>query len=295
MHIPVLLNEILSHLRLNNGDVYIDGTLGAGGHASAVCRKFPGVSIVGFDADLAATERAKDSIVFAGCIPEIIHSNFRHMDTEYAKLGLAAPQAILLDLGVSSFQLDDDRRGFSFKSDDPLVMTLKDSPEPDDTTARDIVNSWDEENIAAILTGFGEERYAKRIARKIVEVRAETAIETTGQLVEIIKSAVPALYRHGRLNPATRTFQALRIAVNDELGALTEGIEKGFNSLGSGGKLFVISFHSLEDRIVKHFFKKQVELGNGELITKKPIVPGEEEIQNNPRARSAKLRIISKL
>jgi 16S rRNA (cytosine1402-N4)-methyltransferase len=295
MHIPVLLNEILSHLRLTDGDVYIDGTLGAGGHASAICKKFPGISIVGFDADFAATERAKDAITFAGCVPEIVHSNFRHMDTEYVKLGLLAPRAILLDLGVSSFQLDDDRRGFSFKNDDPLVMTLKDSPGPDDTTARDIVNSWEEENISAILFGFGEERYSKRIARRIVEARAVTPIETTGQLVEIIKSAVPAPYRHGRLHPATRTFQALRIAVNDELGALTDGIEKAFVLLKPEGQLLVISFHSLEDRIVKHFFKKQVELGNGELITKKPIIPREEEIQNNPRARSAKLRIITKL
>lgn len=181
---------------------------------------------------------------------------------------------------------------------EPLLMTMKDSgdnlPLPEDVTAIDVVNTWEEKNLADIIYGYGEERFSRRIAKGIVEARKKAKIENTSDLVKIIENSVPAAYRRGRLHPATKTFQALRIAVNDELGALKEGLEKGFEVLKTGGRISVISFHSLEDRIVKKFYKEKEREGKARLINKKPILASKEEIKNNPRSRSAKLRILEK-
>jgi 16S rRNA (cytosine1402-N4)-methyltransferase len=187
-------------------------------------------------------------------------------------------------------QLEKSGRGFSFQKDEPLLMTLKSEPGPNDLTAREILNKWSEKEIADVLYKYGEERYSRRIARAIFERRKKKAVETTLELIDIVRASVPRSYRHGRINCATRTFQALRIAVNDELNALEEGLEKAWNALNDKSRMIVISFHSLEDRIVKNFFKKT----GGKILTKKPIVPSEEEIKNNPRSRSAKMRAIEK-
>jgi 16S rRNA (cytosine1402-N4)-methyltransferase len=206
-------------------------------------------------------------------------------------LGEVRPDAILLDLGFSSDQLESSGRGLSFQKDEPLDMRLSGRG----ITAAEILNSWDEHAIELILRGFGGEKYSRRIAGAIVRRRELTPFETTTELVETIISSVPASYRHGRINPATRTFQALRIAVNEELTALEEGLAKGFEHLAIGGRFAVISFHSLEDRIVKNFFRDKAKLGNAKLINKKPITPSKDEIEGNPRARSAKLRVIEKI
>ena len=186
--------------------------------------------------------------------------------------------------------------------DEPLLMTMKENPLGEDVTAYDVVNSWSEENLADIIYGYGEERFSRRIARAIVDARQKAEIKTTFELVKIIESSVPAAYRRGhakgrasRLHFATRTFQALRIAVNDELGALQTGLEKGFEILKNGGRMSVISFHSLEDRIVKRFYQGKVKEGKAKLINKKPILAGDEELKTNPRARSAKLRVLEKI
>jgi 16S rRNA (cytosine1402-N4)-methyltransferase len=206
--------------------------------------------------------------------------------------------AILLDLGISSDELENSGRGFTFQKDEPLLMTMGD-PAKYPFTAATIVNSWKEEDIANVIFGYGEERYARRIARAIVTYREKKIIETSGELAEIVKSAVPRFGRsfNGRpakIHPATKTFQALRIAVNDELGALKEGLTKGYERLAPGGKMVVISFHSLEDRIVKNFFKALADDSNAKIITKRPIIASPQEIAENPRSRSAKLRILQK-
>ena len=233
------------------------------------------------------------------------------MDMLLAQLGLAHADKIVLDLGLSSDQFETSGRGFTFQKNEPLLMTFRagllgelvgELVEEGDSllTAHYIVNNWDEENIADIIYGYGEERYARRIARGIIEARAEAPIETTFDLVDIIKKSTPSLYHHGKTHPATRTFQALRITVNDEIGALNDGLEKGFNLLSPLGRMAVISFHSIEDRIVKHFYKSKAEKTEqypeprATVITKKPLIPSAQEISENPRSRSAKLRIIQK-
>ena len=217
------------------------------------------------------------------------------MDEVLDELGIGKVNRIMLDLGLSSDQFETSGRGFTFKNDEPLLMTFSKNPDVDDLTAGYIVNNWSEASIADIIFGYGEERYARKIAKGIVSYRQKKKIETTGELVEIINQSVPGMYKRGRIHPATRTFQALRIAVNDELNTLKEGLAKGFDRLEKGGRMAVISFHSLEDRIVKHFNIEKKELGLANIITKKPIEASEEEIQNNPRSRSAKLRIIEKI
>ena len=201
----------------------------------------------------------------------------------------------MLDLGLSSDQFETSGRGFTFKNDEPLLMTFKKNPDQGDLTAYQIVNTWEEENIADVIYGYGEEKYSRRIAKAIVNYREKKAIEKTSELVEIISNSVPVFYKRGRIHPATRTFQALRIAVNDELNTLKRGLERGFARLASGGRIAVISFHSLEDRIVKNFNKEKEELEQARIITKKPIVPSEDEVRENPRSRSAKLRILEKI
>ena len=219
-----------------------------------------------------------------------MQGNFRNLKQVAHEAGIESAEGIVFDLGWHAEQLASGR-GLSFNADEPLLMTLS---LPAGITAKDIIANWEEDDIATLLSEYGEERFAGRIARVIVEARRRHSIETSKQLADIVSSAVPAFYRRGRLHPATRTFQALRIAVNDELNALKDGIKDALSLLSSGGRVAVISFHSLEDRIVKQAFRKAEDDKRGLRITKKPIVPNAEERTKNPRARSAKLRIFQK-
>jgi len=295
-HIPVLRDESIDGLSIRSGDIIIDGTLGGGGHTFEIIRRFgSGVKVIGLDFDSDAIDRAK------ALIGELPHDvvfrtiGFQDMDKVLDELNIPHVDRILLDLGLSSFQLEIAGRGFSFKKDEPLLMTMKKNPTEEDLTARDIVNTWEEKTLADIIYGFGEEKYSRKIAKAIVEARDEKSIETTFDLVEIIDKAVGRAYRGMKIHPATRTFQALRIATNSELTNLEKVIEKGFNRLSIGGRISIITFHSLEDRIVKHAFSKLKKEGYANVITKKPIIPTSDEIITNPRARSAKLRIIEKI
>lgn len=295
-HVPVLLQEVVKGLSLRENAVFFDGTLGGGGHSLAVAEMLHGkVTIIGTDLDADAIARAEDALGKTGAETKLYLDNFRNADTVLEEAGVETIDGALLDLGVSSFQLDEVPRGFSFKRDEPLMMTMKRDLVDEDMTAADIVNLWSEETLADIIYAYGEERYSRRIARAIVTARSTERIETTGQLVDIITNAVPAAYRKGRIHPATRTFQAIRIAVNEELESLKEGLEKLFSKLTPGGRLAVITFHSLEDRIVKHWMKEKVSTDLGNAITKKPIIPDTLELKANPRARSSKLRIIEKI
>ena len=303
-HESVLLKEIIDGLSFQDGDIYLDATLGMGGHMEGVWQKMKSqVTLAGIDADEMSVILSRERLDLAGAKPKLGVLNFRNIDKAPEMLGIKNPTKILFDLGWNASQFfgsntdtsATEGRGFSFQKDEPLLMTFKQNVEESDTTAYDVVNNWDEENLADVIYGYGEERYSRRIAKAIVASRSESPIKSSGQLAEIIKNAVPIFYRFGRIHPATKTFQAIRIAVNDELQALEEGLSKGFNILDKEGRMAVISFHSLEDRIVKRFFKLQVTLEKGILINKKPITPDDEEITKNPRSRSAKLRIIQKI
>lgn len=297
-HIPVLLKETMDLLSLEAGDVYLDATLGEGGHAEEVARRMDGhVVICGIDVDPMAVEIAKlrftsqDSSLQAE--PKFGVLNFRHIQAAPALLGIKNPSKILFDLGWNKRQFEEGERGFSFQKDEPLIMTLGPTSEKG-FTAETIVNSWDQENIKIIIESYGEEKFADRIAERIVEEREKSPIKTSLQLSEIVKRAVPVWYRFRKIHPATKTFQALRIAVNDELQALEEGLKGAYEILEDKGRLAVISFHSLEDRIVKKFFKDLSLRGGVEILTKRPLIASEEEITLNPRSRSAKLRGIKK-
>lgn len=295
-HIPVLLKEAVLGLNLKPGNTYLDGTLGSGGHARFVCEHFgPSIRVIGIDRDLDAINRAEGTFKDLPNEHHFVLDEFRNLDNVLSNLHIEKVDGILFDLGISSPHVDTSGRGFSFMRDEPLLMTMQKNPGEDVMTAYDIINTWDEENLETILRYYGEEKYSRRIARNIVSKRELKPIKTTFELVAIIKEAVPALYRFGKIHPATRTFQAIRIAVNDELENIKEGLQKGFDSLVPGGTLAVISFHSLEDRIVKHFFQKKVKEEAAFLIQRKPIIPTQEEIESNPRSRSSKLRIIRKL
>src|SRR3989344_119142 len=272
-HKPVLLKESIEALNLENGKIFIDATYGGGGHSSEVKRQNAKVKIISIDQD---PEAHAD-----------ITGNFRDIDT---LVGDINPDAILLDLGFSSDQLEGGVPGLSFQRDEPLDMRLS----RQGSTAADILNSWDEHAIELILRGFGEERFSKKISSEIVASRKTRPFETTADLVEAITRVKPKHFRD-KIHPATKTFQALRIAVNSELDALESGLQKGFEILVSGGRFAVISFHSLEDRIVKNFFRDKAKEGKSKLLTKKPIIPTDEEVKDNPRSRSAKLRVIEKI
>ena len=316
VHTTVLLHESIDGLAIAPGDVYLDGTLGAGGHAELAAKvaalQHGSITVVGLDQDEGALARTKirlSPLVNAGIAKLfLIRENYRNLDRALDSIsaGIQANK-IMLDLGLSSDQFETSGRGFSFKNNEPLLMTFKENPAAEDLTARQIVNTWDEEHIADIIYGYGEERYSRKIARGIVAARAVRPIETTFDLVEIIKNSTPERYHHGKIHPATRTFQALRITVNDEINALKEGLEKGWGRLASGGRMAVISFHSIEDRIVKHFYKSrewsekendsrsEQRRRSANIITKKPIIASDQELSENSRSRSAKLRIIEKI
>lgn len=294
-HISVLYEESLAALLLAPGKVIVDGTFGAGGHSKGIAEQIGKKgTLISFDQDGEVfTKPIVDEIrSFTNFIPVV--ANFRTMAHELASQKIDHIDGVLLDLGLSSTQLEISGRGFSFQRDEPLAMTFSDKPEEQLVTAETIVNNWSRETITEILRGFGEEQFAWRIAGAIVEAREAGAITTTNQLVAVIKSAVPGWYQHGRTHFATKTFQALRMAVNDETGSAEEGMRSAYELLAPGGRLAVISFHSVEDRLVKQTMKDLQANHSGTLITKKPIIAGDAELSENPRSRSAKLRIIEK-
>lgn len=271
-HKSVLLKESIEGLALEDGKVFVDGTYGAGGHTSEVKTRFPRVKTVSIDQDPDTG-------------PDIV-GNFRNLDE---LLGDVHPNAILLDIGISSDQLESSGRGFSFQKDEPLDMRMSQSG----VSAADVLNTFSESALELILRGFGEEKFSRKIAEEIVRRRGIKPFATTTDLVEAVSAVKPKSWKD-KIHPATKTFQALRIAVNEELASLEEGLAKAFAILSPGGRLAVISFHSLEDRITKNFFRNLAREGKGELINKKPIEASEEEVSANPRSRSAKLRIIQK-
>ena len=294
-HISVLLHESIEALDIRPSDVVVDATLGGAGHSTLIAAKLDASGmLVGFDLDHDAIERARMSLSGSACRTELVEANFRTMGSALAAREIGSIDKALFDLGWSSFQLAVGR-GFSFQKDEPLLMTYASNPDESTLTAATIVNEWEEESIADVIYGWGEERYSRRIAKAIVERRRETAFTTSKELADFIKASVPTAYRYGRIHPATKTFQALRIAVNDELGSLTEGMQAAWKVLSVGGRIAIISFHSIEDRMVKQQFVAWEKEGAGKRITKKPIIAGAQELSQNPRARSAKLRVIERI
>ncbi|MES2470691.1 MAG: 16S rRNA (cytosine(1402)-N(4))-methyltransferase RsmH [Patescibacteria group bacterium] len=294
VHKTVLLHESIEGLSLKKGSIYVDGTLGSGGHSKLAFDTLEGdITIVAFDQDQNAIERSK-TILGEGKNIHYVLNNYRNLDSALDSLGIKEVDAVMLDLGLSSDQFEVSGRGFTFRKDEPLLMTFAESTSGK-LTAHEIVNSWPEEELARIIFEYGEESFSRKIAKAITVVRKLAPIETTFGLVEVIKNATPGWYHHRRIHYATKTFQALRIATNDELGSLKEGLEKGFNRLKKDGRMAIISFHSLEDRIVKHAYRAYSDEGKGILITKRPICPSDTEVEENPRSRSAKLRIIQKV
>lgn len=294
-HISVLLGESIDGLKIKSGDIIVDGTLGGGGHTLEIIKRFgKNVKIICFDLDKDAISRSKKIIDKTNSNVIFKTTGFQNIDKVLDDLKIPKVDRILLDLGLSSFQLEEGGRGFSFLKNEPLLMTMKKNPEKNDLTAYEIVNTWSEETLADIIYGFGEEKYSRRIAKGIVDARLDKKIETTVDLAEIIEKAVGKFYKGKKINSATKTFQALRIATNSELSNLKQVIQKGFNRLSIGGRMAIITFHSLEDRIVKKSFIELKQKGLGNIITKKPIIPSVKEIKSNPRSRSAKLRLIEK-
>jgi 16S rRNA (cytosine1402-N4)-methyltransferase len=292
-HITVLQQEAVSALALTPASVVVDATLGAGGHAKIILTQLGSAGMyIGLDADATALAEARAMLVSPATV-HLVHANFATIGEVLDELSVPKADAILADLGWRTDQFIMPGRGFSFGDTEGLAMTYGD-PEHYSFTAADIVNDWAEVDIANVLYGYGEEHYSRRIAAAIVAARSESRITSAAQLAAIIASAVPANYRRGRINPATKSFQALRIAVNDELDTLSAFIAIAFDRLSSGGRLAIISFHSLEDRIIKQAFKAYTHDQKGVLVSKKPIVPSAGELADNPRARSAKLRVIQK-
>lgn len=293
-HISVLPEEAIEALHLSKDAVVVDATLGAGGHARLILAQLGSKgTYIGFDADSTAIDALQDLKKTKATV-HLVHSNFEQIQTELQKIHIETVDAILADLGWRTDQFTDGGKGFSFTSDDSLFMTYGD-PIQYSFTAGDIVNGWDESDIANVLFGYGEERYSRQIAKAIVEYRKKNRIRTAAELAEIIFTSVPVSYRHGRIHPATKSFQGLRIAVNDEFKVLEAFIANAWQCLKPKGRLAIISFHSLEDRIVKHTFRNYTQTKSGVLITKRPIVASAEELKLNPRSRSAKLRIIEKI
>lgn len=292
-HIPVLLEETVSVLALRPDSVVVDATLGGGGHARRILEELDERGVyIGIDADPAAIEAADDLHRYKATV-HLVNDNFSSLSKILGDLELT-PTAILADLGWRSDQFESSGKGFSFQKDEPLVMTFGD-PTKHIFTASDVVNDWSEESLADIIYGFGEERASRRIARAIVAARAEGEIKTSLELAKIIESAIPRFKGKSRIHPATKTFQAIRIAVNAELQVLQDLLTQGFDLLAPDGRMAIISFHSLEDRLVKHFFNEKIHDDQALKLIKKPIVATDEEREANPRSRSAKLRVIEKL
>ncbi len=293
IHTPVLLKEVLEIFNPQPGGRYIDATVNGGGHAREILDRIGEEGmLLGIDRDGALIHRLKNKFADQKNLIAVC-SSYAEMDECAVLYGFGAVNGILFDLGFSSYHVDQSARGFSFLRDEPLDMRY--NPEKTRLNARMIVNSWSQKELARIGKEYGEERFANKIAAAIVSDRARTPINSTFDLVRIIRSAIPTPLQHGKLHPATKMFQALRIAVNDELGELKIGLEKGIDLLVSRGKMIVISFHSLEDAIVKEIFRKKEKEGIVRLITKKPLIAVSEETRINPRARSAKLRALIKI
>lgn len=307
-HVPVLFEEVMEGLNIRRGKVYADGTLGGGGHAGGICERLDaGGTLIGIDRDQDALDAAAERLKIYSCTKHLVHGNYSDIKLILSDLNIAALDGALLDLGVSSFQLDNPERGFSYMHDAPLDMRMN---EQDALTAEIVVNEYGEEELLRIIKEYGEERWAARIARFIVTERKTNKITSTKQLVDIIKAAVPAAARREGPHPAKRSFQAIRIEVNDELGHLRRAIEDFVDVMAPGGRLAVISFHSLEDRIVKDCFQKKLnpctcppqlpmcvcgKKPEIKKITHKPRMADLKELEINPRSRSAKLRIVEKL
>ena len=305
-HIPVLLNECIENLNIKPDGIYVDGTLGLGGHSEQILKRLDTGRLIGIDRDESAIRRTGERLAQYADKMTLVHGNFCDVSQILDELGIDAVDGMLFDLGVSSPQLDEAERGFSYMNDAPLDMRMDNTSV---LTAYNVVNDWSEAELARILRDFGEERYARRIASRIVERRNAKPIETTLELVDVIRSAMPPAALREKQHPAKRTFQAIRIAVNDELNSVAKAMDAAIPCLNPGGRLAVITFHSLEDRIVKNAMAaaakgcicppefpvcvcgKKPKL---RLVSRKPIVSGEEELERNPRARSAKLRVCEK-
>lgn len=306
-HKPVLLREVIENLRIRPDGTYVDGTLGGGGHSFEIAKRLAeGGRLIGIDQDAAAIEAAGKRLEPMRDRVTIIRSNYTDMAARLRELEIPSVDGILLDLGVSSYQLDDPERGFTYREDVPLDMRMD---QRQSLTARTVVNEYPEEELFRVIRDYGEERFAGNIARRIVQERTKKEIGTTGELISIIKSAMPAKAKAEKGHPAKRTFQAIRIEVNGELTVLEQSLDGMIDLLNEGGRICVITFHSLEDRIVKDNFRKNEHpcicppdfpvcvcgrKSKGRVITRKVIVPSEEELQENPRASSAKLRVFEK-
>lgn len=306
-HTPVLFEESINSLNIKSDGTYVDCTLGGGGHASEVCKKLSDQGcFIGIDRDTDAINAAKEKLSIYKCKKLYIHDNYSNIENALNEEKIKGVDGILMDLGVSSFQLDNHERGFSYMQDAPLDMRMN---RDDSLTAREVVNLYSEKELTKIIKEFGEEKWASRISQFIVRERKKEPIETTFQLVDIIKAAIPASARRDGPHPAKRTFQAIRIEVNDELGQLAPALSAAIDVLNENGRLCVITFHSLEDRIVKETFRNRADpcicpkelpgcacgrVADIAKITGKPVVCGKEELELNPRARSAKLRVIEK-
>ena len=295
MHIPVLLQETINYLDPKENENFIDATLGQAGHSQEILkRNGPSGKILGIEQDKKILKITTNILKDLGYEKRIIliNDNFVNLKEIVKKENFTKVKGIIMDLGVSSWHFEESNRGFTFLKDEPLIMTLDERKNPN---AKEIINSWSQKDLERIFIDFGQERFSKRIAENIVLKRKIQPIETTFELIEIIKKSVPASYEKGRINPATRIFMALRIAVNEELKNLENALPQSIDILEKGGKLIVISFHSLEDRIVKNIFKTQQKQGIVKILTKKPIEAGSEELKINQRSRSAKLRVIQKI
>lgn len=306
-HVPVLYNEVMEALNIRADGIYVDGTVGGGGHSSGICERLSDNGmLVAVDRDTTALKAASERLESYSCTKKFIHANYSDVD-EIANSAGNKVSGILLDLGVSSFQLDTAERGFSYMHDAPIDMRMN---EDDALTAYDVVNTYSEQDLNRIIRDYGEEKWASRVAKFIVNARKDEPIATTGQLVEIIKAAIPANARRTGPHPAKRTFQAIRIEVNAELDHLRQAVEQLPDILEPGGRIAIITFHSLEDRIVKTAFDRRLnpctcpkefpvcvcgKVADVRKVTRKPIEPSEEELEINPRARSAKLRVLEKL
>lgn len=307
VHKSVLLNETIDGLNIQPNGIYVDGTLGGGGHAYEVCRRLGDKgSIVGIDQDAAAIEAAGNRLKDFGEKVTIVRSNYCDMKSKLHELGIDKVDGIVLDLGVSSYQLDTAERGFSYREDAPLDMRMDTRQK---MTARDIVNDYEEMELYRVIRDYGEDKFAKNIAKHIVAARKVKPIETTGELTEIIRASIPMKYQKKSGHPAKRTFQAIRIELNRELEVLKDSLDDMIDLLNPGGRLCIITFHSLEDRIVKSAFRKNEnpctcpsdfpvcvcgKVSKGSILTRKPILPSEEEMEENSRAKSAKLRIFER-
>ena len=292
-HIPVMLEEVIENLKPKTGGIYVDGTLGLGGHAKEILKRIgPQGRLIGIERDSKSLSNARENLgsFLEQC--QLVQSNFRDINQVLDSLKIHKVDGILLDLGISSYQLDDPQRGFGFKTNGPLDMRMN---QDEQKSAADLVNESSQEELIKVIKEFGEERYAKRIAQTIVRERRMSPIKTTQELRQIILKSVPGHYAKYRIDPATRTFQALRIAVNRELDALKEVVAKSVECLNVGGRLCVISFHSLEDRIVKQSIRDLKHQGKLERIVKKPLRPNAKELFKNPRARSARLRVAERI